>query len=293
MCQQDFDFRLLSVGKMERRCDSDSTSSSRNSNGDDGGTYPSHCTSCSTTTTLTVANSLEDGSQGSEISGLDHQLPSMEKLKRSGCSNGTRRNTAGCLSCSRQRRDDYGGNDFGECHRHQHQLPPVRNTNSIRSQENEKEIMWRKERASLYTQFDSCASEIDTSTRRSSSGGTRPNCLLQSTTTTASASSSSSSMSMRNTGTGCAVDEKRFRQQVLYCGLSRAIWIQLGTLILLSLHLQGSNEGKSIESNRNFTTTTTTTHSRHQKMAFSSCLVSVLCWLMSYYTVPIPFEKTK
>lgn len=185
-------------------------------------------------------NSLEDGSQGREISGLDHQLPSMEQLERTGNSRSSSDSnaTARCLSCSQQRRDDYSGNDFRECHQHQLQKKQQNHHEENKS----KLLCGQGDRASTCwhsSPFESAAYgiEIDTSSPASSS-----NLTLQHQTTLPSVDESPNGTLSAEDGLAKITSERKKgcrRESSLFVGLSRALWIQLGMLILFSLDRQG------------------------------------------------------
>lgn len=278
------------VGKMERRretrkshagsnslCDANDDAIPRQQN-QQSSRY-SHSSSCSfsnirytsnnnmiSPSSFGEKNSLEDGSQGSKISGLEHQLSSMEKRERNSSAtpssfksisddaaddDATFTTVAGCLSCNRQRRDDYGGNDFGECLHHQ----------LYQKQEQQKKKICKRQVAMVVADsaflsplqttpfnstYDAPTGEIDTTAPVTSS-----DCLLQHhhpthqhhqhhyQNTTSSVCLSSMSGNTSQDGKTCRQHEQR--QQYFFSGLSRAIWIHLGMLSLLSLNLQGKN----------------------------------------------------
>lgn len=296
MCQQDFDLGLgRTVGKMERRretrkshagsnslCDANDDAIPRQQN-QQNSRY-SHLSSClssnrpytsnnnmsSPSSSFGEKNSLEDGSQGRKISGLEHQLSSMEKRERNSSAtpssfksisddaaattddDSTFTTVAGCLSCNRQRRDDYGGNDFGECLHHQfHQKQEQQKKKICKRQvamvEAESAFMSPLHTTPFNSTYDAPTGEIDTTVSVASS-----DCLLQHhhhltrqhhqhnyQNTTSSVCLSSMSGNTSQDRKTCRQHEQR--QQYFFSGLSRAIWIHLGMLSLLSLNLQGKN----------------------------------------------------
>lgn len=224
---------------------------------------------------LEEKNSLEDGSQGSEISGLDHQLPSMGKREISGVGEYTSRSSTntndsgtadtdtattslptGCLSCSRERRrDDYGGNDFGECHHHhqpQHQLLLVKQQRGERESSKKPDdrdsspILRNKRDDGLFNYIKSYNRNATEIIGESESTPVSKSTFLQEFTSSSSSASSDNPIPQRKnvsakspTISKSNVKGQRQQMQDIFTGMTRAMWIQLGMLILFSFSLQG------------------------------------------------------